>query len=137
MVRQVSFCLLLVGCILSIAACEHRVNRDELYGTYQVQYPYGTEQLVITADGTYEQFFSAAGQPLGLINKGRWDFPGQGEATLNLSDPVIVDDGFGKRSQMKRVAGYWPLRVLKGLRGDIRMSINEDQGFVFKKLRRR
>ena len=117
------------------AGCLSKIDPREVPGTYAVRYPYGVEKLKINHDGTYEQLFGPNEQALKPINKGNWEVRTQDELQLIVNNPVIVDDGFGKKSQMKQSSGYWPLRIKQGLLGQIRLPVNEDLGFVFKKVR--
>jgi len=128
-----AFCVLCCLCLL--AGCGREVVPSEVVGLYSVKYPYGTEQIRISADGSYEQFFAPNGKPQVTINKGRWELRRLVELDLCLHDPVIVDDAFGRQSAMKKQTGaIWPLHVSRGLRGGIWFSVNADQGFVLRRV---
>ena len=117
--------------------CRRTVTSSEVVGIFTVKYPYGIEQLNVMPDGNYEQWFAFSGQPLNCINKGKWDVE-RGDFwdgfLLNMHDPVTVDNGFGKPSQMKKVSGVRMIRIRKGFLGGVYLLINEDLGFKFKQI---
>ena len=125
--------------MLSILAvgCHGTVPREQLVGTYRVDYGYGTEQLTLRADGTYTQEFAAKGEALRPINQGRFDlktgdfWDGQ---LLQLHDPVIVDD-LGKQTAMAPFSGGWAMPVRKTPGGQPRFPINEDMGLEFNRVK--
>jgi hypothetical protein len=119
------------------AGCGGSVPREQLIGSYTVDYGYGVERLTLRGDGTYVQEFAAKDEASRPINQGRfnlrvgdyWD--GQ---ILELETPVIVDD-LGKRSAMARSAGVWPLRIRKTWSGHPKFLINEDMGLEFNRVK--
>lgn len=118
--------------------CRSEITRTDLPGLYAVKYPYGIEQLNIKADGTYEQLFAKNGESLKIINKGKWEVI-RGDSwdanLLVLNEPVLIDDAFGSLSKLEQRSGVWQLRIRKSFHGEIYFPINDDQGFVFKKVR--
>ena len=119
----------------STLGCKAKIDRDDVLGTYWVQYPYGIMHLVIKSDGTYEELFGKNREPLASINRAEWTMiQMSGEINLNLFDPILIDDGFGKYKPKKVAGGRWPLRVRRSLWGRVYLPINDDQGFVFKKI---
>ena len=127
---------LVIMLIICSSGCHPNINRDEVVGVYAVKYPYGTEQLKLLQDGNYEQMFALDGQTMKLINNGKWELRLLDGLQLILNDPVIVDDGFGRlaKSLEKKESSIWPLYIKKSITGKISFPINEDQGFVFKKV---
>jgi hypothetical protein len=123
---------------LSIVAfgCSATVSREQLVGTYRVDYGYGVEQLTLKADGTYKQEFAQQGAWFHEINEGHFDL-GIGDfwngQLLNLYDPVIVDVS-GQRSDMARDAGRWPMRIRTTWGGQPRFLIDEDIGLEFNRV---
>jgi hypothetical protein len=108
------------------------VTRDEVVGGYQLQYEFGTERLLLGADGTYEQSFERRGASKEL-NKGQWELQGNGDKTVVLHNPMLVADPFGKpRPTPLRESGVALLRVKKWL-GTVSLILNENQGLRFEK----
>jgi len=108
------------------------VTRDEIVGGYQLQYEFGTERLLLSADGTYEQAFERSGASKEL-NKGRWELRVNGDQTVVLHNPMLVADPFGKaRPAPLRESGVALLKVKKWL-GTVSLILNESQGLRFEK----
>jgi|SRR3990172_7953919 len=131
--RHILRIVLIFVAVFLLLGCQSRVDQKDLIGVYEVQYPYGMEQLHIRPDGSYEQLFALKGQALKSINDGKWEISYSDGQELVLNNPVIVDDGFGKLSAMRKETGIWPLHFRKGISGRMFFPINEDQGFVFEK----
>ena len=127
--------IVMFGGIFLFFGCKTKVEQKELIGVYAAKYPYGMEQLRITPNGTYEQLFAFKGQSLKTVNKGKWEIRYLDGQQLILNNPIIIDDGFGNISTMKKESdSAWPLHIYKSITGKIFFPINEDLGFVFKKI---
>lgn len=104
---------------MTLSGCAGSVDERDLPGTYRAAYDFGTEELTLRADSTYEQTFAEASRPPISINRGRWTMA-QGDAwdraVLVLHDAVGVVDGFGKRSDSARHAAQ-PFGVRSSVRG--------------------
>jgi len=120
----------LVGVFLG---CTSKVNFDDVIGTYKLRYPYGTEELQLSQDGTYIQSVFIDGEATAKTNKGRWKFD-KTESQIILIDAMIVDDFFGhlKPEYWKIQSGLSILPVKKSF-GKVSLTVNPDQGFVFEK----
>ena len=92
MTRQ---CVRLVICLLPIiSGCATSVPREDVPGSYVASYPFGSDELVLNADGTFIQKVSITGeQP--MTTRGSWRFDA-GDSELSLFGSFVVDDGFGK-----------------------------------------
>ena len=121
---------------MTLSGCAGSVDERDLPGTYRAAYDFGTEELTLRADSTYEQTFAEASRPPISINRGRWTMA-QGDAwdraVLVLHDAVGVVDGFGKRSDSARQTAVWRLPVRRA-GNQIRLVINEDLGLAFVKV---
>lgn len=129
----------LLAMVMGLAAmgCGRGVTEHDVPGVYRAVYSYGTEQLTIREDGTYEQAFGEKRDAVAVINRGRWELR-RGDiwnrTQLVLHNPVSVDDGSGRKSDLKRFA-FWVLPVRRSWSGEIRVPINEDLGLTFEKIR--
>lgn len=96
---------------------------------------YGTEQLRISGNGTYEQLFGVTDKVLQTINEGKWEWIESDGMKLIIHNPIIVDDGFGKQSTMRKAVGaVWPLPIKRSGRRSVYLIVNEDQGLKFRKI---
>ena len=129
-VSQYSF--LLFCSVIIMLGCQSKIDYKEIPGIYIAEYPYGVEQLKITSDGFYEQSFGTSDKTLTFLNKGKWDIRLEGRKIV-LKNPVMVADGFGKKS-LKPFSGDWFLLIQKGLWGQLAFSINGDLDLKFKKV---
>jgi len=123
-------------CIVAVGCTGPQVERQELTGMYSIQYPYGVEELLVQGDGTYRQSFADDGKSFAPLNQGKWELK-QGDfwdgQLLVLHDPVIVDDGFGRRANKKASDALWQIRIRKRWSGGIKLLVNEDLGYEFVK----
>lgn len=118
--------------LLTVCSCSSGVVYEDLVGVYKVQYPYGTEELVLNRDGTYKQTILLTNKDE-VSHTGQWKFL-EKESKVVLKDPLIVDDNFGRPNPnfMKVQEGLWILRIEKRFRA-VSLHWNDDQGFVFEK----
>jgi hypothetical protein len=121
---------------LTVSGCAGSIHERDLPGTYRAAYDFGTEELTLRADSTYEQTLAEAGRPPVSINRGRWTIA-HGDAwdrtVLVLHDAVGLVDGFGKRSDPARQTTLWRLPTRRA-GNEIRLVINEDIGLAFVKV---
>ena len=134
--KQVTSGVLFVIAMTGLVGCSGSIDRQELSGTYLLAYDYGTERLSIRPDGSYTQEFAEPRSAFRTINTGRWEL-GRGDFwdgdLIKLSDPVIVDNGLGRRSDFTRSDGQWIMRVRKSWRGRIRFLVNDDLDYAFER----
>jgi hypothetical protein len=120
---------------VSLSACAGGVDEKLLPGTYRATYEFGTEELTIRSDGTYEQTFAETGRTPVSINRGGWTVT-RGDAwdrsVLVLHDAIALVDGFGKRAVPPHRATVWRLPARRD-GNQIRFVINEDIGLAFVK----
>lgn len=125
-----------VACFACVVKCGRSIESSDLPGVYEVVYAYGVERICVWPDGTYEQLFGKTRMGLERINRGTWSFSKLNGGQLELTDPVIVDDGFGRFSGLKRETdAIWPLRVRRGFSGEIFFPVNDDQGTSFRHIK--
>src|SRR5262245_15713555 len=78
------------------------MTSDEVVGLYRLQYPYGVEQLRLSAGGEYEQSFRANDEGPSILHRGHWRLEPSGgwwhgePAMLILMDCMLIDDFTGK-----------------------------------------
>ena len=119
---------------MTLAGCNGgAVDAGDLPGTYRAAYDFGTEELTVRSDDTYEQAFAETGGTPVSINRGRWTLE-RGDTwdrtVLVLHDAVGLADVFGNRSDPARKTAAWRLPVRR--KGDqLRLVINEDIGLAF------
>ena len=119
-------------CLVSGVCLGCTVTRDEVVGTYYLQYEFGRERLLLGSDGWYEQSFEGAGTSE-AANRGHWEFQSNGDQTVVLHNPMLVADPFGKaRPAPLREPGVALLRVKKWL-GTIALILNGEQGLRFER----
>lgn len=91
------FRLLLASCcilvIILFVSCSKSVRVTDVYGTYVVSYPFGTETLSLDHDRTFTQAVNLSKQPP-ITVRGSWQFDPD-HSRLDLSGSLIVVDGFG------------------------------------------
>ena len=135
--RRVTHAILFVIAMTGFVGCTGSIGREQLPGTYLLAYEHGTERLSIAPDGSYTQEYAERRGPFRTINTGRWEAR-RGDFwdgdMIALIDPVIVDDGFGHRSDFARSSAVWPMRVRKSWRGRIVFLVNDDLEYAFERV---
>ena len=114
--------------------CGSKVEINEIVGSYIMQYPYGTEELLIEKRGYYMQTFRVKGENNVWTNKGKWEYDEKGSRII-LLDAILIDDNFGKmRPQFWNEAKIdWMLGVKKAS-GTVYLRFNPDFDYTFKKV---
>ena len=123
-----------IWAVIFVLGCQGAFDSNTLIGIYLAEYPYGTEQLVLNSDGTYQQLFAPTGQSLQVINIGRWEVRELEGRKLVLRDAVFVDNGFGEPAKTKTAPRDWLLQMKKSPWGPLRLPVNEDLGIQFSKI---
>jgi hypothetical protein len=109
-----------------------RFAKSDVLGTYEIRYPFGTETLVLR-DDTYEQRFVDSSGKI-FTASGKWTFdPTERSNQGALENAMTVCDGFGKFSSTTPRKGHHLLTF--AWYGGTVISVNEDQGFIMRKLR--
>ena len=91
---------------LLLTACSSRVPADELAGSYEASYPFGSSTLVLNADGTFVQEVTVKGQGSATA-RGTWRFDAA-RSTLSLHGVMDVVDPYGDILQDWRVVSDEP-----------------------------
>ena len=81
--------------LLITAGCSFSVTKEEVVGTYELRYSYGTETLRLNADGTFEQSFLLKEEKMPKLVRGQWQLNPK-DNTVALESTLVVDDNFGK-----------------------------------------
>jgi hypothetical protein len=132
MVTQRLSTLLLLFAFAGCVPVPKRFAKADVLGTYEIQYPFGTETLVLSED-TYEQWFVDKSGKVFTV-AGKWTFKstkrsGQGA----LENAMSLDNGFGR---FRSTTPFKGLRILSfAWYGGTVISLNEDQGFRMRKIR--
>lgn len=92
--------LLLVGC---------SIEESELYGSYLVKYPFGSELLEINKDSTYRQVAIIYDKPDTIIHDGKWTH-GAKYTHIRLAPDTIIHTG-----KWEHVADYGDIRLVNAL----------------------
>ena len=116
--------------------CRRGVTPVELSGVYQVRYDYGTEQVLIQPDGTFEQAFAEKGKAFVVLNRGFWKLT-EGDVwdgqLLHLEGGTLIDNGYGERLEHSLKGVQRRLRIRKGWFGRVRLLINEEADLSLEK----
>ena len=132
--RLVAALLILVaesGCIL----VPRSYAKEQLIGTYEIKYSFGTDTLMLNADDTYEQqFVDSSGKK--FVNRGTWRFEGGRDNQVSLMNAFDVCGPGGQFASTSPHRGY-SLRTFGWAwwRGGIVISVNEDLGLYMPKIR--
>ena len=96
-------------------------------GTYFAEYPYGTEEIRLNNDGTFDQRFNFNGG-LSTANTGKWKGPDENGQMVMLNF-ICFDDGFGTpRSNVD--PGPWAM-AFKSRWGRASLRFNKGLGEVY------
>jgi len=107
-------------------------TKEQLVGTYEIKYSFGTDRLILNADNTYEQrFIDTAGNA--YTNRGKWNFEGGRENQVALINAFDVCSAFGKFASTEPRRGY-SARTF-GWYGGTVIAVSEDLGLYMRKIR--
>lgn len=112
--------------LLLISGCS-KVRGDHIPGKYTCKYPYGTETLVVSGDGKYEQTIQLSSGSL-TRNSGTWTYDTKSQ-NITLHDAIVVDDGFG--SQRQQAAKGLRILSVASKNGEVHIGVDNEQGFEF------
>jgi len=85
------FCIL--GTVLFVASCS-RVAKEELYGEYRAEYPFGTQRLILRSDRTYTQIIRIKAPTDSVLHSGTWEYWAE-FGDVALVNGLHVQDGWG------------------------------------------
>jgi hypothetical protein len=85
------------------------VPADRLYGTYVASYPFGTDTITLSRDGTFIQQIAVRQEQTVTVH-GKWDFDRK-ESRVGFDDALVIDDGFGHLRPDWRKPGIASLEV--------------------------
>ena len=127
--------LLLVVAEAGCVPVPRKYAKQELFGTYEIKYSFGTDTLTLNADDSYEQrFVDISGKE--HTNRGKWAFEDRSANQVALVDAFDVCSPFGKfastvprRGLSMRSFGWawWRRRTV--------ISVSEDLGLYMRKIR--
>jgi hypothetical protein len=135
--------LLFIGIVFflaagSTAACRREVPTRDIPGTYRARHDFGTEELTLNPDGTYEQSFAEPGRNPTAINRGTWTLQ-KGDVwdpvRIMLTDAIQVADETGRRTAMNPMKGLWQMPVRRSGRGEVQIVVHEDIGVTLDRVR--
>jgi hypothetical protein len=112
-----------------------KYTKQQVLGTYEIKYSFGTDTLVLNADDTYEQrFVDSSGKE--HVNRGKWQFEGGSENQVDLIDAVHVCTPFGKFASTVSHRGVSALAFgWAWWRTGPVISVSEDLGLYMRKIR--
>jgi hypothetical protein len=109
------------GCLF--CACS-KPQATDIPGVYSARRSYGTENLHLRADGSYEQVFTSIS--LTRTNVGKWTFhPKQSFVALDAA--LLFDDGWGRQVSLVHTS-TWALNVHGGPRS-VSLAYGESERF--------
>lgn len=129
--------VLLLVVVVQLTACRQPTAQD-LVGTWQVDYDKSKLTLTLNHDGTFEQIFQKKGDTNAVHRVGKWalvDFEGP---SVDLTGTLIVRDDNGmidSELSAHKDAG-WTLHVNQTF-GHLSLTVSEDLGLYFEKIRER
>lgn len=83
--------ILFVG---TLALSCSNVQEQDLYGTYFAKYEFGTETLILHANGKYDQIVEITKTAESFKGQGKWTYLSR-FSEIDLENAYCVQDGFG------------------------------------------
>jgi hypothetical protein len=124
-----------IAVVLALSGCSNAVSSDDLPGSYVAEYPFGTERVTLSADGSYTQEI-AVKDVKSVVNSGRWKYVKESHE-VDLAKCLVASDGFGalRKDYAIPLDGGCSLPVEREyfLAGDLRLG--PDEGFPLRKVR--
>ena len=78
---------------LMLFACTQHEG-DELTGSYEAAYAFGTARVILAAGGDFTEFMTLTGQESKRIATGRWSYdPGNSRLTLSNFSEIAYESG--------------------------------------------
>ena len=127
--------LLAVFSLLVVFGCypiSKRFAKSDVLGTYEINYPFGTETLVLRDDTFEQRFVDKSGKV--FTAGGKWTFDGKKRSNQGaLEGAMAVCDGFGEFASTTPGSGYC-LTTFAWYGGTV-IVVNEDKDFFMRKLK--
>lgn len=125
-------CIVALLFALGIGGCS--IADTDLVGRYVCVYPYGSEMLVLRADGSYTQLIDVDAPDGSVVHNGKWERNAELKE-VRLIDAVIVDNSFGalRPDFRKPTSGIWVLKVKKRI-GTVSLYWHPDYDYEFRRL---
>lgn len=119
---------LLLGVIISAAACSPNVGPRAVLGRYVANHNKGLDVIELKQDGTYAYVYRPT-QGEEFRNAGRWTFYYKDEAPrITFRDFV-----FGLKSYGGLDPGYWDVEVERSWDGRLRLALDADLNYYYVK----
>jgi hypothetical protein len=128
-------CFLAVSVVMAHSACvpiPGHYTKHELVGSYEIDYPFGSDILILREDDTYEQRFTDKSGKIST-NKGKWTLIPERDNQVQLENAVLVCDPFGKFASATPQQGLAYFSA-GWYRGTV-LTVSEDLGLYMRKLR--
>jgi len=105
--------------------CANPVHKNDVIGQYEAVYKRGVEILQVNSDMTYHYSFKSSENS--LVQEGKWEFEIEnGRATLIFHDFIFAHYSFERK-------GMWIVDVSRNMGGRVRLIVNPDLRYEFKK----
>jgi hypothetical protein len=124
--------LLSLLALFSCVPLPKRFAKSDILGTYEIQYPFGTETLVLNED-TYEQrFVDKTGKV--FTGNGKWTFDSTARQNQGaLENAMNICDGFGNFASTTPQQGRHLITF--AWHGGTVIPINDDKDFYMRKVK--
>jgi hypothetical protein len=134
--QQAMQTFLLVALLILHSGCvpiPWRYSKEQLVGTYEIEYRFGRDTLLLHDDNTYEQRFTTKDGRVSS-NRGKWTLEHRWHNQVRLENAVLVCSPFGEFSSTEPQQGY-AFFSAGWYGGGIALAISEDLGLYMRKRR--
>jgi hypothetical protein len=124
--------------VIAEAGCvpvPRKYTKEQLVGTYEITYSFGTDTLILNSDNTYEQHFVDADGNV-YTNRGKWDLEEGRDNQVALINAVDVCSPTGQFASTHPHPG-WSMRSFGWAwwRGRTVISVSGDLDLYMRKIR--
>jgi hypothetical protein len=110
-----------------------RYSKSALVGAYEINYPFGSDTLILNADDSYEQIFTAK-DGRAFTNRGKWTLERRWHNQIRLENAVLVCSAFGEFASTDPQEGC-SFFSAGWYGGGIVLGVSEDLGLYMRKVR--
>lgn len=145
--RKLSVYLVFIATMLPfLTGCDRKINLGDIPGTYIANHGLGEDTLIISADGTYQQFYVGKDGKR-FENKNSWEVePSDKTYVRNKEGVAITFNKFisavtrfesmapeyaKKYSYKSSPPGYWFVEVERTLRGTFKLCFDPDLDYCY------